>query len=166
MTETNTKATTAAKPALTPLTPVRRRALRADAHHLNPVVSISQKGLSATVLAEIDRSLKVHELIKVRLYGIERDERTALLTEICTSLNCHEVQHIGNLLVLWRQKPVAPKATDELVPTTRRRKSVAAVKGTAKSRNAPTKRQAMAAEGRNAAGRPLKNVLTKKNAAR
>ena len=50
------------------ITPTERRALRAAAHHLKPVVSISQKGLTASVLAEIDRSLKAHELIKLRLY--------------------------------------------------------------------------------------------------
>ena len=103
------------------LTSDRRRALRAEAHHLNPVVSISQKGLTATVLAEIDRSLKVHELIKVRLYGIEREQRSALFAEICNELACQEVQHIGNLLVLWRKKPAAAKLPhDQLVPATRR----------------------------------------------
>jgi putative YhbY family RNA-binding protein len=86
------------------LTPEQRRALRAAAHHLNPVVSIAQKGLSATVLKEIDACLKAHELIKVRLYGIERADREALFAEICASLNCAQVQHIGNLLVLWREK--------------------------------------------------------------
>ena len=149
------------------LTSDRRRALRAEAHHLNPVVSISQKGLTATVLAEIDRSLKVHELIKVRLYGIEREQRSALFAEICNELACQEVQHIGNLLVLWRKKPAAAKLPDDqLVPATRRQRSQPAAKGTAKPRNAPTKRQAMAAEGRNAAGRPLRNSLAKKNTVR
>ena len=85
---------------MTELAPAQRRALRAAAHHLNPVVSISQKGLTPSVLAEIDRCLKAHELIKLRLYGIERDVREALFVEICTALNCAEVQHIGNLLVL------------------------------------------------------------------
>ena len=64
------------------LSPTQRRALRAAAHHLNPVVSISQKGLTPSVLAEIDRCLKAHELIKLRLYGIEREDRDALFTEI------------------------------------------------------------------------------------
>ena len=91
---------------MTELDPTQRRALRASAHHLNPVVSISQKGLTPTVLAEIDRSLKAHELIKVRLYGIERETRLALFDEICRSLCCSQVQHIGNLLVLWRKNPV------------------------------------------------------------
>jgi putative YhbY family RNA-binding protein len=90
---------------MTELTPSQRRELRATAHHLNPVVSIGQKGLQASVLAEIDRSLKSHELIKVRLYGQERETRVALGIEICNALECAEVQHIGNLLVLWRENP-------------------------------------------------------------
>lgn len=88
------------------LTPERRRTLRADAHHLNPVVSIAQKGLLPSVLKEIDNCLKSHELIKVRLYGIDRADRPALFAEICASLDCAQIQHIGNLLVLWREKPI------------------------------------------------------------
>ena len=87
------------------LSPAQRRALRAAAHHLNPVVSISQKGLTPSVLAEIDRCLAAHELIKLRLHGIEREDREALFSEICTALKCHTVQHIGNLVVLWRERP-------------------------------------------------------------
>ena len=99
------------------LTPEQRRALRAAAHHLNPVVSIAQKGLTATVLKEIDNCLKAHELIKVRLYGIERADRDALLAELCGSLNCAPVQHIGNLFVLWREKT---EDDAESAPETRR----------------------------------------------
>lgn len=91
------------------LSPTQRRALRAAAHHLNPVVSISQNGLTESVMKEIDRCLTSHELIKVRLYGIERDTRPALLTEICTQLACAPVQSIGNLLILWREKPEGEK---------------------------------------------------------
>jgi RNA-binding protein len=87
------------------LNPIQRRALRATAHHLQPVVSISQKGLSPAVLNEIDASLNSHELIKVKLHGIERDDRATLLAEICAGLNCAPVQHIGNILILWRENP-------------------------------------------------------------
>jgi putative YhbY family RNA-binding protein len=87
------------------LSPIQRRALRATAHHLQPVVSISQKGLSPAVLNEIDASLNSHELIKVKLHGIERDDRAALLAEICAGLNCAPVQQIGNILILWRENP-------------------------------------------------------------
>lgn len=100
------------------LTPEQHRALRAAAHHLHPVVTVAGNGLSDTVLKEIDRGLKAHELIKVKLAGIERDEREALLADICERLGCAPVQHIGNILVLWREKPEAPKSA----VTTRRSK--------------------------------------------
>lgn len=93
------------------LTSSRRRTLRARAHSLHPVASISQNGLSDAVLAEIDRGLKAHELIKVRVYGIERDERGALLAEICNRLDAAPVQHIGNILVVYRANPEAPAET-------------------------------------------------------
>jgi putative YhbY family RNA-binding protein len=114
------------------ITPAQRRALRAAAHHLNPVVSISQKGLTPSVLAEIDRCLKAHELIKVRLYGIEREDRPALFTEIFTALDCAEVQHIGNLLVLWRENP--KDAAAEAAPPARRRRAPPATKKEAAAR--------------------------------
>ena len=116
-----------------PLSPTQRRALRAAAHHLNPVVSISQKGLTPSVLAEIDRCLKAHELIKLRLYGIEREVREALFIEICTALNCAEVQHIGNLLVLWRENPKDLAAQESA--SARRRKSEAMTKKQAAARS-------------------------------
>lgn len=115
------------------LSPTQRRALRAAAHHLNPVVSISQKGLTPSVLAEIDRCLKAHELIKLRLYGIEREDREALFTEICTALACVAVQHIGNLLVLWRENP--KDATAEESAPARRRKEPPATKKQAATRS-------------------------------
>lgn len=87
------------------LTPIQRRALRAAAHHLHPVVSIAANGLSDPVIKEIGRALAAHELIKVKLYGIERAERDQLLTAICSQLDCAPVQHIGNILVLWKENP-------------------------------------------------------------
>ena len=98
------------------LTPAKRRDLRARAHSLHPVVSLSQHGLSEAVLAEIDRSLKAHELIKIRIYGEERDAREALMTGICTRLEAAPVQHIGSILVIFREKPAAQKTAPTARP--------------------------------------------------
>ena len=49
--------------------------LKAKAHQLEPVVIIGAKGLTQEVLAEIDRALKAHELIKVRAPALERRAR-------------------------------------------------------------------------------------------
>lgn len=101
------------------LSPSERRALRAAAHSLNPTVAIAGNGLSPAVLREIDVSLKAHALIKVKLHGIERDTRAALLAEICAALDCAPVQSIGNILILWRPKPA-----DEEKPKPRRSKAI------------------------------------------
>ena len=116
------------------LSPTKRRALRATAHHLQPVVAIAGNGLTPAVLKEIDVSLKAHELIKVKLHGIERDDRTALLDQICAEVGCSPVQQIGNILILWREKP-----EDEAAANAPRR------------RKAPplNKKQAAAAQERN-----------------
>ena len=87
------------------LTPAQRRALRAKAHHLHPVVSIGQHGLTAAVLREIDVNLKAHELIKIRVFGDERASREGLMSEICTALGAAPVQHLGKLLIVWRAAP-------------------------------------------------------------
>lgn len=92
------------------LSPTEVRSLRAAAHHLNPTVAIAGNGLTPGVLKEIDVSLKAHELIKVKTHGIEREDRAALLVQICAELDCAPVQHIGNILVLWRPKPAGEEA--------------------------------------------------------
>lgn len=116
------------------LTPERRRALRAQAHHLNPVVSIGQHGLTESVLRETDRSLKAHELIKLKVHGLEREDREALLAEICSQLGCAPVQHIGNILVLWRERPVEESsgkpARHPARPQTKKQAAAAAEKTT------------------------------------
>jgi RNA-binding protein len=81
----------------------QRKALKARAHKLEPVVHIGAKGLTAEVVEEIDRALKAHELIKVRAAAIERDERPSLVNEICGRVGAEEVQRIGKVFVLYRK---------------------------------------------------------------
>lgn len=92
------------------LSPAERSTLRARAHGLNPVVSISENGLSDAVIKEIDLCLKAHELIKIRVYGDDRDARAAYLATICEQLGAAPVQQIGKLLVIWRPLSEAEKA--------------------------------------------------------
>lgn len=87
------------------LTSAQRRELRAQAHGLNPVVSIAENGLTDSVLKEIDVCLKAHELIKIRVYGDSRDDRIAYYEKICSELGAAPVQHIGKLLVVYRHNP-------------------------------------------------------------
>ncbi|GAB3399737.1 ribosome assembly RNA-binding protein YhbY [Massilia agilis] len=91
------------------LTPAERSALRAEAHGLNPVVMIGEAGLTPAVMKEIAKSLDAHGLIKVRVFGDDREERIAIYEQICAELDAAPVQHIGKLLVLYRPKKEAEK---------------------------------------------------------
>jgi putative YhbY family RNA-binding protein len=91
------------------LTAEERRAHRAAAHHLAPVVMIGNDGLTAAVRKEVDAALNAHGLIKVRAQLEGRAAREAMLAELAAALGAAPVQHIGRLLVLWR--PVPPKQT-------------------------------------------------------
>ena len=99
------------------ITSEQRRALRARAHALNPVVAISQNELSDAVLKEIDTSLTAHELIKIRVFNDDRSIREVYLNTICEQLGAAPVQHIGKLLVVWRP---APEETGAPKPKPRR----------------------------------------------
>ena len=94
---------------MTPLSAKRRSELRAEAHKLSPVVIIGDKGLTDEVMAEIERSLKAHELIKVRAGTDDRDARNAWLEAICERLQAHPVQQIGKVFVVYRENPKEKK---------------------------------------------------------
>ena len=92
-----------------PLTPSRRSELRAKAHTLSPVVIIGDKGLTDEVMVEIDRSLKAHELIKVRAATDDRDARGLWMEKICERLQANAVQQIGKVLVVYRENFDKPR---------------------------------------------------------
>jgi putative YhbY family RNA-binding protein len=92
------------------LTSAERRGLRAQAHHLRPVILIGEAGLTPPVLKEIDAALKSHELIKIRVLGDDRGHRAGVAGEICAALDASPVQHIGKILVIFRPRPEQAEA--------------------------------------------------------
>ena len=95
------------------LTIAERKAHRAEAHHLDPVVMIGNDGLTPAVRKEVDAALNAHGLIKVRVQGDDRQAREAMYQDLVEGLNAAPIQHIGKLLVLWRPKLKKEKAVDE-----------------------------------------------------
>jgi putative YhbY family RNA-binding protein len=95
------------------LTIAERKAHRAEAHHLDPVVMIGNDGLTPAVVKETDAALDAHGLIKVRVLGDDREQREQIYQQLADRLNAAPIQHIGKLLVLWRPKPKKEKAADE-----------------------------------------------------
>ncbi|MGH8681433.1 MAG: YhbY family RNA-binding protein [Burkholderiales bacterium] len=105
------------------LTTPERQALKGRAHRLRPVVLVGADGLTPPVVAEVDRALQAHALIKIRVAGDDRDARERLLGEVCAATDAAPVQHIGKILVIYREPPEkpAPKAPPARRPPPRRK---------------------------------------------
>ena len=95
------------------LTPTERKAHRAEAHHLDPVVMIGGDGLTDAIRKEADLALNAHGLIKIRVLGDDRAARDAIYQQLADELNAAPIQHIGKLLVLWRPKPLKDRAAPD-----------------------------------------------------
>ena len=85
----------------------QRKDLRRLAHHLKPIVTVAERGLTESVMAEIERALIDHELIKVRITSNDRTLRSASTTEICATRDAALVAEIGKIAVLYRHNPNA-----------------------------------------------------------
>ena len=91
--------------------------LRAIGHKLKPVVTVAGNGLSEGVIAEIDRALDQHELIKIKLAVGDRAAKTAVSEEICERSGAEVVQSIGNvILVLRRTAEPDPRLSNLIRP--------------------------------------------------
>lgn len=80
-----------------------RKFLRAKAHNLRPVVITGQHGITPAVLNEINLALDHHELIKVRVNAGQREERQAMITQICAETTAELIQAIGHIITLYRK---------------------------------------------------------------
>jgi len=80
----------------------QRRYLRGLAHALDPVVHIGRSGLSETVLAEVDKALSSHELIKVRMPG-DKAEKREWIARLEAEVGSREVGLVGHVATLYRE---------------------------------------------------------------
>lgn len=85
----------------------QKKNLRGQAHHLKPTVIVADKGLSDSVVAEIERALNDHELIKVKLRG-DRDVRKAWAASIAEQCRAELIQTIGQVACYYRKNPDKP----------------------------------------------------------
>ncbi len=87
----------------------QRRHLKGLAHPLKPVILMGNAGLTEAVVAETARALTDHELIKVRLPGLDREDRDAALALLAERTDSTMVTRIGHVAVLYRPHPKIPR---------------------------------------------------------
>ena len=85
------------------LTQEQKKQFKSIGHHLKPVLIVAENGLSEGVVAELERALNDHELIKVQFRITEREDRRALIDELCQQARCELVQVIGKMALVYRK---------------------------------------------------------------
>jgi RNA-binding protein len=92
-----------------PLTPSQIRYLRSLAHDLSPVVLLGNKGATEAVVKELNQALDIHELVKVKLSGGDKDDRLAQIAVLTSGTQAEQVHRIGHVAVLFRRNANEPK---------------------------------------------------------
>jgi len=87
----------------------QKKFLRGLGHKLKPTLIVADAGLSESVLREFDATLSHHELIKVRVRAGDRQERDAVISDLCQKGAAYLVTRIGNVALIYRKNADKPK---------------------------------------------------------
>lgn len=91
------------------LTDKQKKTLRRIGHALNPIILIGDKGLTENVIAECDRALAHHELVKVKARGRDSETRKLMFTKLCVDTDSVLVQSVGMTALLYRPDKRQPR---------------------------------------------------------
>ena len=92
-----------------PLTQEQKKQYKSIGHHLKPVLMVADNGLTEGVLAEFERALSDHELIKIKLNILDREQRLQAVAELCKVGRADMVQVIGKMALVYRKNPQVNK---------------------------------------------------------
>lgn len=84
--------------------PTQLKRLKTQAHSLQPVVMIGDKGLTENVIKEAEIALQAHELIKVSIRGANRDDLKKMAEELIQACGAEMVQVVGHRVVLYKKR--------------------------------------------------------------
>ncbi len=91
------------------LTGKNRGTLRSLAHHLQPVVIVGQNGPTDALIAQVERALTDHELIKVKVLKTYEGDIKELAKIIVKSTDSQLAGKVGHILILYRENPDNPQ---------------------------------------------------------
>ena len=87
----------------------QKKHLRGLGHALHPLVSLGQQGLTDAVIAELDRALTDHELVKVRVRADDRAARDDAFHALSERTASELVARIGHVGLYFRARPKASR---------------------------------------------------------
>ena len=88
-----------------PLTGKERAELRAEAHHLDPLVHVGAQGITPTLIGALDDALRTRELVKIQLGRPVEEKPRAMAERLARETGADVVQVIGRTATLVRENP-------------------------------------------------------------
>ncbi len=88
-----------------PLTSEQKKTLRAQGHHLKPVVYLGKEGLTPTLIKSAEAALLAHELIKIKVGQNCPIDRTEAGSQLGLLTGATVIQVIGRMTLLYRPNP-------------------------------------------------------------
>jgi RNA-binding protein len=91
-----------------PLTNAQVRDLKARAQRLKATLKVGKEGLSPQFLTALDEVLEHQQLVKVK-FDEFKEQKKELAPQLAEKSGSHLVTRVGNVVVLYRPKPVEEK---------------------------------------------------------
>jgi RNA-binding protein len=111
------------------MTSKERAALRAKANPLEPIIQIGKEGITENLITQIDDTLDVRELIKIRVHlETAPDAPRQFANELAEKLGADVIQVIGGVIVLYR------KADPDRIAEKKKKRGSGSAKATAKKK--------------------------------
>ena len=84
---------------------MNKKELRDKAKHLDALVRIGKSGLSETVITEINKQLKLHKVVKIKLLKsfVENNKRKDVSIQLKENTNSDEMVLQGNTVTLYKK---------------------------------------------------------------
>jgi RNA-binding protein len=93
-----------------------RAELRAEAHHLDPVVHVGHQGLTPTVIGSLDDALRTRELVKVKITNKDVIKPKDAANALALATNSAVIQVIGRTATFFRENPDLDRKRGEVPP--------------------------------------------------
>lgn len=95
---------------LEPLSNSQLRKFKAAAQHLEPMLKVGKAGLSDGFIRSVDAALAQHELVKIKFVEF-KEQKKELAPQLAEKSESHVIMRVGNVVVLYRPRPVAEAPT-------------------------------------------------------
>ncbi|WFE68066.1 ribosome assembly RNA-binding protein YhbY [Thiomicrospira sp. R3] len=87
----------------------QKKFLRGIAHGLSPMIIIGSQGITDNLMAELEKTLKHHEILKVKIAAGEREDRKEVIDFIIKATRAQLVHSVGKMFVIYRARAKDPQ---------------------------------------------------------